>query len=463
MKKIISLFFAVSIFMLCVGCTVSEPELEDPVPNPPEIENLFISELTAAQDTPSTCDKFLYAIVNTDIVNTEDLESIYGFLSAHKDAAVIIVDASGFDSVQSLYNAIKEDALHRDGSTVGVQIFGTADMVPAFEISYAGYTQIWTGEFVVEEQEAILTDFFYSNFSNDPYILDLSYSIMRHFDEGLDVQFMPEWPVARLPLRPGQYRAFFEKYSSFVQQSELKTPDFVNFSNPIFPSHNSIDNFGVFMLRLDDEFGLINSDYRLYGNLKGDYPVEHPVLGDYETSNLQRENEAGCCEFIINCHGNLNNIYSTIFVGGNEEQPSFLSTENINEVLKAKPYYLDTWACFNGKSMKSNLTTKALNGMCVGMFSSTGIISNNGVNNRASLEEMKHCNFYYFYYNYFKALNEGESRAQAFSSAQKAYASSILEDASLPLNGERNVQFSLYNLLSYHNFGLIEVPPEALP
>ena len=70
---------------------------------------------------------------------------------------------------------------------------------------------------------------------------------------------------------------------------------------------------------------------------------------------------------------------------------------------------------------------------------------------------MAKSNFYYFYYNYFKALQEGVSRSQAFFKAQQEYAKALLIDSQAGLRtGEGNYQFNLCNLLAYHNFGVIE-------
>ena len=107
-------------------------------------------------------------------------------------------------------------------------------------------------------------------------------------------------------------------------------------------------------------------------------------------------------------------------------------------------------------SVFHDLTTAALNGRCVGMFSATHIISNNGVNWNASLANMANSNPFYFFYHYFKALHEGSARSRAFFEAQRAYCLALLEDSALPIRGEGNYQFNLYNLLAYHNFGVLE-------
>jgi len=107
--------------------------------------------------------------------------------------------------------------------------------------------------------------------------------------------------------------------------------------------------------------------------------------------------------------------------------------------------------------MKDNLTTVALNGNAVGVFSATAIISNNGVNCYETLEQMKKSNLYYFYYTYLKSLNEGKSRSVAFNTAQKEYAKEVVADSANGIrSGEGNYQFNLINVLSYHNFGVLE-------
>ena len=125
-------------------------------------------------------------------------------------------------------------------------------------------------------------------------------------------------------------------------------------------------------------------------------------------------------------------------------------------MLDAKPYYLNCWTCLNGFGMADNLTTTALKGRCVGAFTATAIISNNGVNCDASVSQMEKSNFYYFYYQYLKALHEGGSRSQAFFAAQQAYGQALIRDSASAVRGDGNYQFNLYNLLAYHNFGVLE-------
>lgn len=405
----------------------------------------MLSEAAARTD-------YLYAVMDTAAMSEEDLNAVGSYLASITDATVLVADAASFANAQELYGALKQDAAVRGGQVVGVQIFGTAGMVPAFQVQYK--VQMPTA---VDEGGVFLTDLFYGNFNNDAAIISNGYNVLDHFAEGWNVDLAPDWPVARLPLAKGEFAAFFEKYTAFVADTGLERQDLVNFSNPIFGSSYHIDDMGVFLNRMNSEFGLLDTPYRLYGNLVGQYPVTTTVLGGFTAENLEIENDAGVAEFLINSHGQWNNIDKCYFENGEEVRESLINMDTINSVLDNNAYYLDCWTCNNGYGMTDNLTTTALNGACVGMFSATTIISNNGVNCRASVEEMEKSNFYYFYYHYLNALHEGSSRSEAFAAAQKAYAQALVADSVNGIRaGEGNYQFNLCNLLAYHNFGVLE-------
>ena len=404
--------------------------------------------------------RYLYAVMDTAQMTEEDLEAVGAWLGCMTDCTPVIVDAASFPDASGLYTAMRQDAAERGGITAGVQIFGTPKQVPAFEVRYKADM----GEYGVHDTGTFLTDLFYGNFENDPDMLTADWSVMDDVADGtLDVKLTPAWPVVRLPLEPGKYKAFFEKYRAFVLDTGLTRLDMVNFSNPIFASSLHLDDFGTFLKRADGEFEIVNVPYRLYGNLKGQYPVANEVLGGFEKENLTKENETGPVEFIINTHGQWDNIDNAIFEDGEEKRISLVNRENIGEILKANPYYLDGWCCSNGYGMADNLVTAALDGQCMGMFAATDVISNNGVNNRVSPEEMKNSNFYYFYYHYLKALNEGKTRSQAFFTAQREYGQAVEPCAAVTIDmGEGNPHFNLYNLLVYHNFGVMEPNPAAM-
>ena len=395
--------------------------------------------------------KYIYAIMDTAAMTAEDLEAVGSYLASITEATVLVADAASFANAEELYTALQADAAERGGEVMGVQIFGNSNMVPAFHVKYKVQMQD-----AVDDGGEFLSDLFYSNFNNDPARIANGYNVMDHFAEGWDVDLVAQWPVVRLPLAKGEFAAFFNKYNQFVLDTGLERLDLVNFSNPIFKQTVHSDDMSYFLNRMNGEFGTLDIPYRLYGSLVGDYPVTEKVLGGFTAENLSKENDAGIMEFLINSHGQWNNIDKCYFVNGQEIRESFINMDTINSVLDGNAYYLDCWTCLNGYGMLDNLTTTALNGNCVGMFSATTIISNNGVDCKASLADMANSNFYYFYYQYLKALHEGATRSEAFCMAQQAYAKALIADGSDGINWNANYQFNLYNVFAYHNFGVLE-------
>ena len=404
-------------------------------------------------------DRYLYAVMDTAAMTQEDLKAVGEYLAAITGATVLVAEANGFPDAKFLYTALKTDAVQRGGTVAGVQIFGTSDMVPAFQIDYKAL--MGSGE--VEGGSSFLSDLFYGNFDNDPVRISEHYNVMEHFEKDWDAHLIPQWPVVRLPLSKGEFSAFFQKYRTFVADTGLKQLSLVSFSNPIFASKYHTDDMGRFLERADKEFHLLDVPYRLYGNLDGQYPVTTQVLGGLTRKNLSKENDAGQIELLINSHGSRSGIVQCFFENDIEQRIPFLDMDIINIVLDNNPYYLDCWTCLNGYGMTDNLTTAALNGKCVGVFSATAELSSNGGNCDASLPDMARSNFFYFYYQYLKALHEGQTRSAAFCTAQRAYGEALMKDSANGIRkGEGNYQFNLYNLLAYHNFGVIE-PSAAWP
>ncbi len=416
------------------------------------------AEAKAMLDEVAARSSYIYAVMDTAALSKEDLTAIGDYLAAITDATVLVVDASQFSSAQEVYEAMQQDAEQRGGTVAGVQIFGTPDMVPTFEVQY----RVQMKDTVDDAYGIVMTDLFYGNFENDVELIGSDYNVLDHFAENWNVDLIPQWPVARLPLSKGEFTAFFEKYEQFALDTGLEQLDLVNFSNPIFAQKTHSDDMSVFLKRMDREFGILNAEYRLYANQEGDYPVAESVLGGFTHDNLSKENANAPVELLINSHGQWNNIDQCIFENGEEVRVSFLNMDNINTILDDEPYYLDTWTCLNGYRMKNNLTTTALNGQCVGMFSSTNVISSNGANCRAGVEEMQESNFYYFYYTYLEALDDGLTRSQAFCVAQQAYGQALIEHSKQGLQWANNYQFNLYNLFTYHNFGVLEPNAAAM-
>ena len=400
-------------------------------------------------------EKYIYAVINSNKLSSQDVSAIKDHLSDITNAKVLLADMKGSDA-KDLYVTLKADARKRAGFVKGIQIFGTNSIVPAFTANYKA--QMIKG---IDEAGTMQTDYFFGNFRNQVSDIE-SYSVYDHLSNNKNINLVPDWPVARLPLSSGEFKDFFKKYDGFALKTGLTQREIVNFSNPIFASNYHIDDMGTFLTRADEEFGILNVPYRLYGNLKGDYPVSGDVIGGFEATNLTKENKKGIYEFIINSHGQWNNVDNAYFIDGKEIRESLINMDTIDSVMGKNPYYFDMWTCSNGWGMENNITTKALSGQCVGMFSATHVISNNGVNCFASLEDMKKSNFYYFYYSYLKALSKGKRRSEAFYRAQKEYAAALMEDSKEPLRGEGNVQFNINNLIDYHNFGLLEPNAAAM-
>ena len=400
---------------------------------------------------------FRYVLYHKHAVTDQDLSAIHTYMDRFSDGVEnILVDVSPYPSALELYDHLRKEASAKRGYLKGIQIFGPAELVPAFDIQYK--IQAQNG---IDEGGAFKSDFFYSNFENSSANLR-SFSLYRAFAEDLGIDFVAQWPVARLPLRRGEIAPYLKRHEEYVALIAGKEfGDFVNFSNPIFASSDHTDDFGFFLAeRLDKEFRILRAgEYRLYGNQQGHYPVRTDVLGDFTKDNLVLENSQGIKEFIINSHGQWNNIDQCIYETKNrtsEKRISFLNTTNINQVLSKNYYDLALWTCLNGYNLGSdNLIHEAMaNGLCMSALASSSIISNNGVNNRASFKALKQNNFYYFYFNYFYHRTLGRSRSDAFHRSRRAYAGEILKNTHVLAEG--NYQFSLHNLLSYHYFGLLE-------
>lgn len=397
---------------------------------------------------------YTYAVMNQSQMTAQDIAAAENYLREISESRVLVVDSSNITSAQQLYTVLQADHIQRGGKVAGIQLFGNADLIPAFEVGYKVRM-----ENAVDEMGTMLTDLFYGNFDNAAADLSKNYSVLDHFANGWQIRLIPQWKVVRLPLAKGEFAPFLEKYMAFAESAGLGRQTLVNFSNPIFANVAHLDDTGAFLNRLGTEFGIDLGQYRLYGNLLGTFPVSTQVLGGFTGENLTAENAAGVREFFINTHGQKTNVDMAWFEGGQEQRQSLMNVDTVNTVLGENPYYLDLWTCNNGEAMKGNFTTAALNGQAVGVFSTTHIISNNGVDNGASLEAMAESNFFWFYLYYLNTLSKGASRSDAFFEAQKAYGNALIVDSQHGIRSEGNYQFNLYNLFGYHNFGLIEPNP----
>lgn len=369
----------------------------------------------------------------------------------------VLLDVKGCKTAVEVYGLLKGEAALRRGLLEGVQIFGTSKDVPAFDVKYK--IQMKSG---IDEGGDFKTDFFYSNFKSEDVCLKSGLSIYSAFKDKLKVSFVPEWTVSRLPLSKDEIGPYIKRCFDYADKiSKRPFGSIVNFSSPIFASGTHTDDMGYFIKeRLDKEFKILSpADYRLYGNKQGVYPVKTPVLGDFTKENLAKENKAGIKEFVINSHGQWDNIDQCIYTAkdaASEKRVSLLNNSDINTVLSADYYDLDVWTCLNAYNLDdTNLIHEAMSGgKCISAMAASSVISNNGVENTASYENLKKNNFYYFYLNYFSNLALGKTRSESFTLARKSYADEILKHTALLESG--NYQFNLLNVLSYHYLGLLE-------
>ena len=401
---------------------------------------------------------YRYVLYNADRVSEDDLQAIGHYMAQFSDGVMnILMDVSQCASAPDIYDMLVLESKTRRGRLKGIQIFGTSRDVPAFDIRYK--IQAAKG---IEECGSFKSDFFYSNFMNDSRYLREDFSIYRALNEKLNVSFVPEWTVSRLPLTMGEIAPFMARNAEYVAMiGDRPFGNVVNFSSPIFASSNHTDDFGAFLRdKVDREFGILSKgDYTLYGNRQGRYPVSASVAGDFTKENVAKENRKGIMEFIINAHGQWNNIDQCIYTSSDnssEKRVSFLNTETINSVLAENYYDLDLWTCLNGYNLDdSNLVHEAMsNGKCMSAMATSSTLSNNGVRNDVSLSQMKKNNFYYFYLVYLHSRALGHARSESFTLGKRAYAQEILKNTSMLLEG--NYQFNLHNVLAYHYLGLIE-------
>lgn len=415
--------------------------------------------------SPGAGQDYRYILYNRNRVSDDDLKSINEYANKFMDGSTtILMDVSKYASAADIYDALKEDSKKRTGILKGIQIFGASNDVPAFDIVYK--IQMQNG---IDEGGTFKSDFFYTNFKSDSKSLRNDFSIYKAFNNRLDVSFISEWTVSRLPLGMGEIGPYMKRYYEYVQLTgNNNSLNLVNFSNPIFASSYHSDDFGYFLKeKMDKEFSILNSSqYRLYGNKQGFYPIKSELAGDFTKENISKENSGGVKEFIINTHGQWNNIDQAIFTTGDansEKRISFMNMSNINSILSNNYYLLDLWTCLNGYDLNNNnLVHEAMaNGKCISAMAASAIISNNGVHNDVSLEKMKKNNFYYFYYEYFRNITSVKTRSDSFSLAQRAYGQEILKNTDMM--GDGNYQYNIHNVLSYHYFGLIEYNNSKTP
>ena len=392
-------------------------------------------------------------IYNSDNVSEEDKEYIKNYGDT-LDGQVKIIDSKGVTSAGLMCQALKNSYSSISNNIKGIQIFGTKDSVPSFDIGF----EINMGNDKIDKAyEDFVSDFFYSNFDSEMSCLKTKTGINSIFINNLNVSFKPRWKVARLPLKKDEFAPFIKKYFDYKEQlKSVEKPPIISFSNPILLESPVKDDMGYFIKeKIDKECGYLkNRQYRLYGLLEGSNKVTGKVEGDFIKENVEKENQQGIMDLFINCHGENDKFIKMIFLDdsyGNNKMTSFIDRSNVNNVLGNNYYTLTAWSCLIAQGLnEQNIIYDILRYKCVDAMAATTIISNNGTNNKASFEQSKNNNFYCFFYELFRSLNNGCSRSESFFNAQKLYSESVLNHKSDDL-----YQYHILNLLSYHYLGLL--------
>lgn len=440
----------VALVLLLTSCGFDTVDGIDTFDN--NIDTAFSVSEDNSKEEVSPKEYYYFILFNSSYLTRQDQNALSQLFKAYPEHDVFILDVKDCRDAFEVYELMRQESLMKDGKLDGVQILGTVNMVPAFliEQKYALPSGFSTGN-------AFFSDYFYSNFDNN--IDDLqSFNVADHFASERKVSLVPEWKVARLPLGSGDFQAYIDQYQVYLESQTAK-PELVGFFSSIFKYRDltSADDFAYFFQRAQQEWGIVDS-IRTYANQQGAFLTPVNVLGDITIENMKKENETGIKEFFISGHGSASTVFRTTFTNeGKEEQTSFLVYNQIKQTFGNNPYFLNFHSCNIAAGMGYNMVRVALNNGCIGTFASTSLIMNNGINCKASLEEMQETsNYFGFYYSYLKGLSMDLSRSNAFFEAQKSFEKTLASCGDREIDYLANYQFGYHNLISYANFGIFE-------
>lgn len=401
--------------------------------------------------------RYYILIYNSDFVSDEDKIYIKKY-SDTLDGQVKMVDSKDIQDAATMCQCLKNSYINIAHNIKAIQIFGTKDEVPAFEM---GFEVKMSEDKIDKAYEDFVSDFFYSNFDSDFSRLKTKTAINTIFANKLDVSFEPKWQVSRLPLKKDEISKFIKKYFIYKENIRslggLNKIPIVSFSNPILLESPAIDDMGYFIReKIDKKYKYLNNrSYRLYGLLEGYNKVTGPVEGDFIKENVEIENKKQVMDLFINCHGEKDKFIKLVFFSdslGDKKITSFIDRSNINSILKHNYYTLTAWSCLSAQNLDDqNIISDILRYKCIDAIAATTIISNNGTNNRADFDKKQENNFYLFYYEFFKNLNNKNSRCESFFEAKKNFAKTVVNNKDI----DDLYQYHIINILSYHYLGLV--------
>lgn len=439
MKKLFCIIFALLLAIL--SCACDEEVL------PVQSEDAESSEETLAEEKP-----YYFFVFNSKYLSSKDkdaLENIRGIFAEYK---TVDFDVRDVKTASDIYMLLKSEHEARGGELKGIQIFGDSKAVPPFSIDH----KVALAN-SVQEKEAFLSDYFFSNFNNS--ISDIEpFNIYDNFEGDGKIDFYPRWCVARLPLARGKYSLFYENYCEYKALTEKQNELPVGVSSPIFRTSwfpVSIDDIGHFLQRAKNEWHLLD-ELKLYANTEGFYPSPLDVDGNCRAEEWTAESKERVCEYYISGHAGEIAFLQTVYTSESEyECKRIISFSDINTYLADKPYFINTVGCDTAKNMRDNIIQNAMRGKCVGAFASTTTISNLEIDCMASRDRMENGFTYHsLFYNYMEARSNGIGRAESFLNGQQKVAASLEQNrATLE---PYQYHYNYHNLLALHNFGIID-------
>ncbi len=393
---------------------------------------------------------YYFFVFNSRQLSSKDKEAIACIKAMHNGVEIVDFDVCDIKVASEIYVLLKTEHERRGGTLKGIQIFGDSRAVPAFSL---GYKIALKGK--IENGEDFLSDYFLCNFNNELSDLE-SFNLYDCFENGKEIDFYPQWCVARLPLTRGKYSAYLENYREY--QAEKQDNLTVAVSSPIFQSGwypVPIDDIGYFLQRARDEWELLK-EMKLYSNTEGLFPSALELDGSLRAEEWTAESKERVCEYYIYGHAGEAAMLQTVYTSKSEyECRQIINYSNINTYLCEKPYFIFAGGCNTAKNMRENIIQIALHGKCIGAFASTSLISNVDIDCMADEEVMQSGYTYHsLIYGYLKAQANGKSRAEAFLAGQQAMADSLAENCAHLESYQYHNNY--HNLLALHNFGIID-------
>ncbi len=399
----------------------------------------------------------IYNSKNLDENDKKALKEYIVSLNTSKNR-VIELDVN-VDTLERVYKFVQRYDKMSKSAISFIQIIGTSDDVPTFKIS----DSVDMKKFGMHYSNTMLyTDHFWTNLDNNYDLFSNNKGINDFWNNKNTYNLVPNYRLSRLLVSKGDFSNYFKKYQEYSKlvPSEAML-DLCNYSMPIFPESNSPDDFGFFidkkMVNKDKILDSTNVLYRV--NTKGHYKKSGV---DTNSANLAKDNMKKIYNFVVNGHGQSNNIDRTIFSNANkdsESRESFINKDNVNSVLKNNYYNIFLWTCLNGHNYDNNNLTYLMGakGKAINIISSSSITSNNGILSVPENMDYGKNNPFYLVNEFYTALYKDKlSYSESLYLAKKRYLQKLLSNPLIFEQNFANAQFNIHNAFVINHSGLIK-------